>query len=302
MQGEFAFRPDRRMGLFFLLGSISFSSLIGIMSLWLADHAGASSTSALYLLLALATVVVVSLLLYRVYALQTAQYTLEREGILLRWGLRSETIPMDKVLWIHPADELTAALPRPRVYFPGAILGKRRLPGNGIVEYLASEASRMLFIATDDGGFVISPADPDEFLLIYQRLTEMGSLVPLKARSVYPVFLFQQVWSNVPARILLICCTILSLGLFTGVIFSIPSQSEVHFGFYIDGSPGDVVPTTRLILLPLLNFFYLIVGGFLGLYFFRRNDTRPFTYILWGANTLTAVLFILAVFFILEAG
>ena len=138
MQDELAFRPERRMGLIFHLYGLVILALVVIASLWQASQASISPAFILYLLPALAAAAAVPLLAYRVYALQTAVYTLEREGLRLRWGLRSEVIPIHDVLWIHPADQLSASLPHPRIYLPGAMLGKRHIPGDGIVEYLAS--------------------------------------------------------------------------------------------------------------------------------------------------------------------
>jgi hypothetical protein len=281
MQEAFAFKPDQRMGLIFHLSSIGLFTLAGAASLGYADQASISPVPAIVLIPFLVIAIALVLLAYRIYALQTAQYTLEREGIQLRWGLRTETIPIDKVLWIHPADDLTIALPRPRIYLPGAMLGKRHIPGDGVVEYLASDPKNLLFIATEEGGFAISPSEPASFLLVYHRFTEMGSLEPLAARSVYPAFLLQELWSNVPARTLLICCI-------------------VHLGFFVNGSPGDLVPAARLMLLPLLNFFYLLIGILLGLFFFRKRDTQPFSYLLWSSNAITTLLFLLAVYSILQ--
>ena len=302
MQDELAFRPDRRMGLIFHLTTLGFFALTGFAGLWLSNRASVGPAYLLYLLITLAAATAAPLIIYRIYALQTALYTLEREGIILRWGLRVETIPIDEVLWIHPAGELTVTLPRPWLFFPGALLAKRRIPGDGTVEYLASETGRLLYIATEQGGYAISPADPERFLLAYQRLTEMGSLVPAKSRSIYPAFLLLQVWTTLPARILLAACFALSLALFLWVSLSIPALSEVHLGFRVDGTPGDLVPAERLVLLPLLNFSFLLVGVLFGLFFFRREDSRPISYLIWSADILTALLFLLAVFFILQVG
>ena len=300
MQQSFAFKPDKRMGLIFHLSSIAVFTLVGAASLWYAEQASISPVPAVVLLPVLFIAAAIVMLAYRIYALRTAEYTLEREGLHLRWGLRIETIPIDRVLWIHPADELSVSIPRPRFYLPGAMLGKRQIPGDGVVEYLASDPRSLLFIATEQGGYVISPADPAGFMLAYQRLTEMGSLQPLSARSVYPAFLLSNIWTNIPARLLLAGCILLSLVLFTWVSVAISAHKEIHLGFYVDGSPGDLVPAGRLMLLPLLNFFYLLIGILLGTFFFRKPSTRSFSYLLWSSNAITALLFMLALFSILQ--
>jgi hypothetical protein len=301
MQDEFAFRPDRRMGLIFHIAGILLITLVSLFGLWQASQASIGLMFMLYLLPVLAAVIIVPILAYRVYALQTAVYILEREGLRVRWGLRSEDIPMDNVLWVHPAAELSAPLPLPALRWPGVVLGKRHLAGGGEVEFLAGNFRDMLYIAIPSGGIVISPAEPDRFLEIFQRFTEMGSLSPLPARSVYPAFLLARVWSSQLARILLLACVLLGLVLLVWVSLSIQGRSQLHLGYQPDGSPGDLVPAVRLMLLPILNSFFFLVALFLGMLFFRREESRPMAYILWLVNLMTNLLFLLAVFFILRS-
>ncbi len=223
-----------------------------------------------------------------------------REGIRLRWGLRVEEIPMDHVLWIHPASDLTSPLPLPWLRLPGSLLGKRQVPGGGIVEFLAGGTRNLVFIATQSGGFAVSPSNPERFIETYQRITELGSLSPVAPRSVYPSFLLYRLWADWPARFLLLGDFLLSLALLAWVSLSIPAQNQVHFSFYPNGSPGELVPSGQLILIPILNFFFLMIDLLAGLFFFRRDDSRFLAYLLWSASAVTTVLFLLAVFFILR--
>jgi hypothetical protein len=302
MQDEFAFRPDRRMGLIFHAAGILLFTMASLVSLWQASQASIGLIFMVYLLPILAAVIIVPILAYRIYALQTASYILEREGIRVRWGLRSEDIPIDDVLWVHPAAELSAPLPLPALRWPGAVTGKRHMAGGGEVEYLAGNFRDMLYIATPRGGIAISPADPDRFLATFQRFTEMGSLSPLPARSVYPTFLLARVWSSRTARVLVVACLALSLVLLVWVSLAIQGRDLVHLGFQPDGSPGNLVPAVRLLLLPILNGFFLLVALLLGMLFFRREESRPMAYILWLVSTLTNLLFLLAVYFSLKSG
>jgi len=302
MQDEYTFRPNRRMGLIFQLFFIILLSLFGAFGLWQAAQASIGIVFMIYLLPALAAAAGIPILAYRIYGLQTAAYRLERDGIRLRWGLRSEDVPVDEIQWIHPAADLTSPLPLPPIRIPGAILGKKNLPGVGEIEYMADGRQDMLYIATDHGGFVISPGEPERFLEVYQRFTEMGSLTPIKGRSVYPSFLFRQVWSSLSARLLLFVCALLSLGLLAWVIQIIPQNAGVYMGFHPDGSPGDLVPAARLLLLPVLNLFFLVIGVSLGLFFYRREDSRLVSYLLWAANAISTLFFLMAVFFIQRSG
>jgi hypothetical protein len=68
-----------------------------------------------------------------------------------------------------------------------------------------------------------------------------------------------------------------------------------------DGSPGEPGPAVRLLLLPVLNAIFFIGDALLGLFFFRREDNIPFAYLLWGAGSLTPLLFLAAVAWVLSS-
>ncbi len=302
MSDVFVFQPHRRWGVVFHLAAILAVSAAGIAGLGLAARASIGPVFLLFLLPGLIAVVVVPALAYRLYALQNAAYTLERDGIRLRWGLRVEEIPIEDILWVHPITELATHLPLPRLRWPGAILGRRRLSGGEEVEFLASSSQHIILIATPGRGFAISPADSEGFLLAFQRCTEMGSLAPLPSRSVYPTFLLSRVWASRLARSQLLAGAVLSLALLAWVSLAIPTRSQVYLGFRVNGQPGDAVPAVRLLLLSALNNFFFLVDFFLGLFFYRREDSQPISYLLWGSGVLLPVLFLMAVFFILRSG
>ena len=302
MQDEFVFRPERRMGLIFHFVAIFIFSTTALISLWLVTQARIGLPPLFYLLPVLIAAVAVPILAYRVYALQSGAYTLERDGLRLRWGLRYQDIPMDQVLWVLPAVELVSPLPLPRLLMPGAILGKRHTPEAGAVEFLADRRNNLLLIATPEGGFAISPAEPILFLQTFQRLTELGSLSPLPARSVYPTFLLARVWYSTAARALLFACLVLNLALVVWVGLAVPSRSTVSLGFHPDGSSGESLPAVSLVLLPAVNSFFLFISILLGLFTFRNERSKPISYLLWASSALVSLFFLIGVVFILTSG
>jgi len=54
-------------------------------------------------------------------------------------------------------------------------------------------------------------------------------------------------------------------------------------------------------LLPVLNTFFFITDLLLGFFFYRREDTRSLSYLMWASSALTSILFMGAVYFILQA-
>lgn len=313
MDDRIVFPPPRRLGLIFQVIASVILVITSVWSFWRAVNVIIGPLFLLYILVALLGVGLVPLLVYRSYALYKAAYTLERDGILLRWGLRLEDIPMSSVLWVLHSSQLEVPLPRPWVRWPGSVLGVRRLPDGNRVEYLAARAKQLIFIATTERIFAISPEQPDAFLKAFQRFMELGSLTPLKARSIYPGFLLARVWRTPTARYLLLGGLVFNLLLLAWVSFVIPSRSFITLGFALEGEP---VPAVRLLLLPLLSGFFFLLDLSLGLFLFRRGEDpsptpsqgREFmlvsgqllAYLLWVSAVLTALLFLLAVFFILQ--
>lgn len=302
------FYPPRRLGLAVNGAGILALTLAGGWGLWRVSQAPVGLAFLLYLAPVLAALALVPLLAYRAYALWRAAYTLERDGVHLKWGLRAEDIPMQAVRWVRPAGELEARLARPRLRWPGAVLGIRRMEDGSQVEYLASQTDGLVLIAASDRLYAVSPERPADFLKAYQGYAELGSLGPAQARSVYPSFLLARVWACLPARYLLVCGLALSLLLLALVSLIVPARPTVRLGFLPDGSPGEAVPSIRLLLLPVLNVFFYLADVLAGLFFFRREakrgemDQRPLAYLLWGSGALTALLFLAAALLLLEAG
>jgi len=53
-----------------------------------------------------------------------------------------------------------------------------------------------------------------------------------------------------------------------------------------------------LILLPLISTLMFIIGVAAGLYFYRWEKQRPLAFIVWISSTLCALLFLMAVLFL----
>jgi hypothetical protein len=296
------FFPPHRTGLIIHVIGILAASTAGLLGLWHAANAQIGLSFLLYLIPILIALVLVPLFGYRAYALWRASYTLQRDGIQLKWGLREETISMHTINWVRDAQELGAKLPLPGLRWPGAILGVRRLAEGTQIEYLSAQSSQMILISTGDRIFAISPANPEEFMLAYQNFAELGSLSPLPPHSAYPANLLRRVWASSPARYLLLSGLLASLALLVLVSLSVPSRQTISLGFSSDGTPSDKAPSVHLLLLPVLNTVFYMAEWLFGLYFFRSHETQTLAYLLWGSGLFTAILFLLAALFILGAG
>lgn len=299
---EIVFRAHRQAGLAFHLIVILVLIAGAGIGLFQAARASIGPVFLLYLLPGLVSAALIPAFGYYGYALYRSYYVLQRDGVRLHWGLRVEDIPFDAIQWVHPASELERPLLLPWLHWPGALVGKRSVPGLGEVEFLASNRSALVLIGTTNKIYAISPRDPQEFCSGYQRLTELGSLTSLRARSVYPTFLLARVWSSRAARTLLLTGLGLSLLLLIWVSLAIPARSQINLGFDPSGEPRDPIPSVRLLLLPVINTTVFLTDTLLGFYFYRDEEPRPLAFLLWGGGVLTPLLFLISVFFILQTG
>lgn len=302
MSALYEFRPPIRLAVIFhtlaILGLAALASL-GFLE---ASQAAVGPGFLLNLILALAAVGLLPILVYRFYALRHASYVLERDGLHLWWGLRGEDIPIDKVLWVRSDASLGYRLPRPLISWPGFVLGERRLPDSSTIEYMASQTKDLVLIGTPGHIYAISPQNPVEFMQTFQRFTELGSLSPIQSNSTYSSFLLARFWSDLPARYMILAALVLNLVLLVWAGLSVPGRTQVSLHLSSSGAALAYVPSVQLLLLPVLNALCLGIDLLGGLFFFRRQESQIFGYVLWGSSVVTSLFFLFGLFFILKAG
>jgi len=295
------FPPARRFGLLFHMIVIAILTGISVYGFTNLSRLQLGPEFVVYLLMGIVAFAPIPVLGYLAYALMRADYYIDRDSLAMLWGLRIEDIPLNDIEWVRPASDLTRPLLLPRFRLPGAMLGTRRHPDLGLVEFIASNSRNLILIATSKRVFAISPQNAAGLVQTFARATEMGSLMPTEAKSVYPSFLITQAWESSLARFLWITGILLNLGLIAWVGTLIPSLSQIPLGFNPFGVPNEAVSSTQLILLPLISILMFIVGITAGLYFYRWERQRPLAFVLWISSMICALLFLIAVLFLVTA-
>ena len=283
------FQPPRRTGIFFQGGLILVLGAVGGYFFTLATLDPVGVNFLLNMLIALVLFAPLPLLGYRLYALVNASYLLRRDGLMIRWGLRREDIPLDTIEWIRPANEVGYRLPLPWLRWPGAVLGRRVISELGDVEYLGADMAHLILVATPGKVFAISPEDTKSFMVTFRRVNELGSLTPLEAQSVYPRVFIGRVLEDHIARWLVLVGFLIGLVLLAITVIAIPGLDTID---WVD--PGTTAPAERLLLLPVLNGLIWLSNLALGTLLYRRGgDKRIAAYLLWGTSGLTGVLMML---------
>lgn len=249
----------------------------------------------LYLVGSILLIALLPIAAYRGYALLHAVYTLERDGLHVRWGLRSEDLPLTDVLWVRQAADLINPLQLPRFSAPGAILGETVHQELGRLEFIASSASRLVIISSINKTFILSPEDPEEFTRRFQRMIEMGSLTPINPHTAVPAAFFIQVFKDRLARVLVPSSAGLAILLLVITSILIPFKQTVSLGYDRSGIPLEPVQSSRLLLLPILALLFNIFDLLAGFFFYRRMETRKIAYFVWSAGVFSSLLLLLAV-------
>lgn len=283
---ENVFYPLRRTGLLIQGVLILALAAAGGYFFYMATQNTSGLDFLFQMLIALVMFAPLPLLAYRLYALINGAYGLRRDGLMIRWGLRREDIPLNTVEWIRPASELGFRLPLPWLRLPGSILGTRKVPELGQVEYIASDTAHMILVATSEKVFAISPEHPNQFMSFFRQVNELGSLSPIDAQSVYPTVLIGRVWEDRLARILIISGFAIGLVLLIVNAIAVPGLDTITW----TGGEGDA-PAERLLLLSILDGMIWLFNLFAGIFLYRRGgDLVIGAYILWGTAGLTGIL------------
>jgi hypothetical protein len=294
MTGAQKFLPKRRPGLIFHAALIILV-LAGVIFLLLMAFGQPGGLSLiLYLAGALLLLATLPFLAYRGYALLHAYYELERDGLRIRWGLRSLDIPITEVEWVRPPEDLLIPLKMPGFSTAGAILGESSHPDLGNIEFIASSAQNLVIVATMNQVVILSPDEKDEFIKRFNRTIEMGSLSPIAPHSAVPAVFLRQVTSDRLARVLIPLGFGLWFALLVLVSIVIPGRSAISIGYDPTGLPLEPVPASRMLMIPILGILLYLVSLVGGAYIFRKDATRPVSYLLWAGGVIAPFLLIVA--------
>ncbi len=300
MEESRVYYPPKRAGTIVHLLLILFFSGGGAWSIWRASNVQVAPQLLPYLALILLFLITVPFLIYRLYALHRSHYSLERGGIQLQWGWRSEKIPMDKVKWVHKAEDLEIPPQPPLIRWPGSVIGFRRFLRGPVVEFMASREKGLVIIATEEGYFAISPFQIEDFILSYNSLTELGSISLLTTQSSHPTLILTEISGKKPLLWIFLAGAILNITLLIWTLLIIPSREKVSLGFTPGGIPHEPLESVRLILFPIINTTAYLGNLVLGLFLFRNEENRVLAYILWGGSLLIAIIFHIGMLFILQ--
>jgi len=299
MEEKSTFYPPKQMGTIIHLLLMLIFSAAGAWGIWGVSNVEVAPQLLPYIALIIFFLATVPYLIYTLYALHRSEYILERGGIKLHWGWRTESLPMEDVDWVYRVEDLETAPHLPIIHWPGAVTGVRRFQRGPEVEYLSSSTKGLVVIAAGERYYAISPKQVNDFISAYHELTELGAISPISPESVQPALILSEVFKIKPILWILIGGGLLNISLLIWTLLVIPSRDLVSLGFTPGGVPHDSLDSVRLVLFPILNTTAYLANLILGLFLFRNQENRFLAYLLWGASIVVAILFHIGMVFIL---
>ena len=289
------FQPARKRGVIFHTGFLllSVSASGGFLMLALAQET--RGFFILYLVGSIVAFLPVPLFAYRLFSLLRAKYILDRDGLHIQWGLRTEDIPMVEIEWLRVADEMPYDIPMPRFSILGAIIGVQQSWELGTLEFIASDSSKLILIATRNKVLVISPGDMEGFQYAFRRFSELGSISPIQPRSTNVELMMTSMLKDKYALNFILAGLILSIGLLIVVSFIIPTRDTIIMGFNTTSGVMEEAPSERLLLLPVSSLFMLVADVSLGSYLYRKEGFRTASYFSFASSLITPISFLLLV-------
>ena len=94
--------PPPRRGLSLQITLIILLTVFSVLFGLLASREAIGLRFTLYILAAAVTFIPLPFLVYWLYSLNRANYSLDRDKMTLTWGLRTEQIPVSDVEWVRP--------------------------------------------------------------------------------------------------------------------------------------------------------------------------------------------------------
>ncbi len=276
------FQPyPTRSGFIFLSVAVVF----GLMAIFLATLWPQQEDlfSIFRLLLSLLLVLAMTgLALYGALIAFKLHYHLNRNGVVIQWGVVQYLIPFESIKTIIPGKNL----PAPKfkgVKLAGLQVGWGELAEYGPVKFhTTATVADSLLVVTAQQAYVISPRQPDSFIKAWQARQTLGPTQDWSAgvRRSWPL--------NVPLLAdpftwglwgvaALVCLAL--FGYLSLRFPNLPRSLPIHFNAL--GHADRIADKSTLLLLPAAGAMALVFNAILGSLLYRREKVAA--YLLWGS-------------------
>jgi len=269
----------------FLIAAILFLLISGSMT-------GTGWLPIVFIGVGLLLLVPLGLAVYRIITIITTVYSLTREGLEVKWGLRRELIPMREMEWVHPVSDFETPLPLGFKLVKGSYYEEKNISGLGKTLFVATTPDQMVLIKLSQAYLVISPEDKLAFTEAYKQLSQLGSLQHIQPESENLRMLWQRVMNDPLAKRLLLG------GAISFAVLILSSVIIVGLLQRVVWVSMEQVPSSRLFLLALIGLFFSILNTLTGLFLYLQERTgRTVVYLVWGWSIVINAILTMAMVF-----
>ena len=239
----------------------------------------------------LALLVSAGWLAYRVAAVFTLGYELDRNGLYITWLGNRAVVPLDRITSIDIGVE--AELPWGAAQAVGSYWGRARAASGTLHLFSSLPPAQALVVYTADDAYAISPIDREAFVQDLEQRRNLGAAKPL-APAVEPGRLFLYAfWNDRTVRRLLLLALALNLAALGLLAARYPGLAPlVEMRFDATGELAELRPRHQALFLPLAAFGLSLLNAALGLALYRREQLG--SRLLQGASVIVQVLFVVA--------
>jgi hypothetical protein len=227
---------------------------------------------------------------YWLHGLARSAYSLDRNALVIRWGLMEQTIPTRQIERVLTGDQVEGQIQFYGGMWPGHCVGYGEVPGAGPALFYATvPPRRQVYVVTPSLTYGISPADDRGFLESFHKRLQMGPTQIVEQSSRRPGILNWAIWRDRLGLALLAAGFLTILALTGFLCFRFPAISRlVPLHFDVAGNPDRLGSRGQIFIIPLIGLLTLVLNGTLGGLAYRRE--RMASHLLWGGAVLIQVL------------
>jgi len=258
----------------------------------------------LWVLLLLATLPAIFVVAYWRSNLLNSRYRVEDLILRIEWGRISFSLPLEQIRYLARRETSHRFETFRGIRWPGFTTGKGQLVTDQSVTdtYILSTTSseRQLLVNTKDVTFIISPADPDDFITCIDALSSPDEDHLRQIESEFPYIPESSFFEDRVSQTMIAVAILLNLALFgflVAMMGQLKNEMPLHFNAsgVVDrfGSPAD------LLLLPIIGLIAWSLALACGGYYYFLKEEVSFAQIIWGTTGAIEIATWMAVIFLL---
>jgi len=294
------YQPPRALGL--LTGSILAAWGLGIAVILMTFAWGRDFdmfTAGSYLIAAIA-VMIAALFAYWTYALSTLWYALDRNGLVIHWGMMSQVVPLGAIERLVPGTSVGVNRVG-GVSWLGYHVGRADIERIGEVLFYSTHQSpdQVLYVMTSERTYAISVEDPAAFAREIQVRQDLGTTTDTTHHVERELPALQGFWADRTGMIL--AGGAILLGALAWVVVgaqygSLPETFELYFPPSSTSPLVELVGRSAVLELPRTASLLLVVNLVLGIALYTWERAAAYTLFVAGAGLQAGfiVAFVLA--------